>query len=401
MSKNRDEPELIQRVLAGDKSAFDPLISPYKNDALKIARRMLRDPFDAEDVTQEAFLQAFLGLSSLENRERFGAWLFAIVVNLCKMRLRVRRDWNLEADWQGGRLLRNSRMLDLQPSPESIYEATELHQIVLDAVASLPGDQQSAVRMHYLEGLSLREVGLLAGVTLGAVKVRLYRARSRLRLELDQLLGRCYESTSSRGADVSMIEVIVHDVMLRAPKDDPDVEWFPGPGKKHKLGFTRVMLLKERTGERILPIWVGPTEGNTIVMLLTGVSTPRPMTLELTTKLLDLGEMKVQKIAITRLHKDTYFATMWLQVRDRISEVDARPSDAVALALRTNAPIFVAPDLLEVNQAVDPANAVLKKLDEMTQKFAEKNLVSPFYPPEETEMEWRSFRSIPRGHAPF
>src|SRR5262245_23539672 len=123
MSQNRNESELVERVLTGDKSAFDLLIAEYGHAAQKIARRMLHDPFDAEDVTQEAVLQAFLGLSSLQKQDRFGAWFFAIVINLCKMRFRAKRDWNAADEWQGGRIPENFTAADLQPSPESIYEA--------------------------------------------------------------------------------------------------------------------------------------------------------------------------------------------------------------------------------------------------------------------------------------
>jgi bifunctional DNase/RNase len=133
----------------------------------------------------------------------------------------------------------------------------------------------------------------------------------------------------------------------RAPKDDPEAEWLPGAGKKYKLGLTRVMLLKEQADDRILPIWVGTVEGDSIAMLLAGVSTPRPMTSELTAKLLDVAKITVEKIAVTSLTNDTYYATMWIKLRDGICEVDARPSDAVTLALRTKAPIFVAPEVLE------------------------------------------------------
>jgi bifunctional DNase/RNase len=77
-----------------------------------------------------------------------------------------------------------------------------------------------------------------------------------------------------------------------------------------------------------------------------------------------------------------------MEVRGGISEVDARPSDALTLALRTNVPIFVAPELLEANKGFVNTNAAIQKLDEQYQKFVTT---------EETEMEWRSFRSIPQG----
>jgi len=88
--------------------------------------------------------------------------------------------------------------------------------------------------------------------------------------------------------EAPMIEVTVHDVMLRAPKGDNEAEWLPGRRKKYKLGFTRVILLKEQAGDRILPIWVSAVEGDAIAMLLEGLSMSRPGTFELTAKLLDV-----------------------------------------------------------------------------------------------------------------
>ena len=130
-----------------------------------------------------------------------------------------------------------------------------------------------------------------------------------------------------------MIKVTVHDVMLRAPKNDPDVEWLPGRRKKYKLAFARVILLKEQSGDRILPIWVSAGEGDAIAMLLEGLSTPRPGTFELTAKLLEIATLQIEKVAVTALRENIYYATMWIKIRGKIHEIDARPSDAVALSL--------------------------------------------------------------------
>lgn len=190
-----------------------------------------------------------------------------------------------------------------------------------------------------------------------------------------------------------MIEVTVHDVMLRAPKDDPEAEWLPSRGKKYKLAFTRVMLLKEQGGDRILPIWVGAVEGDAIAMLLAGLSSPRPSTFELTAQLLNAAKMTVEKVAVTNLRDDTYYATMWVKQRGRVHEVDSRPSDAITFALRTKAPIFVMPEVLENNRTVLTSDSIVPRLEEFHRKGLEEHRILP----EEVEMEWRSFRSLPRG----
>ena len=190
-----------------------------------------------------------------------------------------------------------------------------------------------------------------------------------------------------------MIKVTVHDVMLRAPQNDPDVEWLRGRRKKYKLGFARVILLKEQSGDRILPIWVSAGEGDAIAMLLEGLSTARPGTFELTAKLLEIAKLQIEKVAVTALRENIYYATMWIKIRGKIHEIDARPSDAVALSLRMKAPIFVTPEVLESNPYLVNSSAIISGLDQIHEKVLAENRTLP----EEVEMEWRSFRSLPRG----
>ena len=91
-----------------------------------------------------------------------------------------------------------------------------------------------------------------------------------------------------------MIELCVHDVAVRAPKDEP-AEW-PVSGKDYnKLGYFRVILLKEVSGDRVLPIWVGPIEGDLIAMRLDHIESPRPMTFDLTINLLRAGKVQIEK----------------------------------------------------------------------------------------------------------
>jgi RNA polymerase sigma factor (sigma-70 family) len=304
---DQDDAELVERVLAGEKFAFGPLIDRYRPRAIKLARRMLGDGIDAEDVTQEALLQAFLCLASLRTPGRFGAWLLGIVVNLCRMRIRTKRDWHPAAEWHGGRVPEDFTLADLQPSPEATYEVHELHNIVLTAIRTLPDDQQQAVRMHYVDGLTLWDIGRLAGVPVGAVKVRLHRARTRLRKELERELTDTRELISGVSKEVSMIEVTVHDVMLRVPKGE-EVQWLGGPRTRSKVGFMRVVLLKEQAGNRIVPIWVGPFDGDTIAMSLADLSTTRPFPFDLMASLLKVAGTKVEKVAVTSLRDDIYYA---------------------------------------------------------------------------------------------
>jgi bifunctional DNase/RNase len=124
---------------------------------------------------------------------------------------------------------------------------------------------------------------------------------------------------------------LFQDVIIRALKNE-ETRWLD-PKDYKKLGLLRVVLLKEQSGQRILPIWVGPLEGDIIAMQLENISYPRPTTFDLTTRLLELGNTKIERVAVTSLRDNIYYAMMWINANRGVHEVDARPSDAIALAL--------------------------------------------------------------------
>jgi hypothetical protein len=191
--------------------------------------------------------------------------------------------------------------------------------LVAEAIATLPSQQREAISLYYLKGLRLSEIASLTGSPIGTVKARLHNARNALRDSLLSEIGR----TPGQVVDgrPNMIEVIVQDVVVRAPKNEP-AKWLAV--KDYKLGLLRVILLRERTAERILPIWVGPIEGDIIGMLLEHLAFPRPTTFDLTTRLLAVGHIKIQKVAVTSLREKTYIGTIWVSANDGIHQVDAR-----------------------------------------------------------------------------
>src|SRR6267154_397046 len=336
-----DDANLVARVLAGDRSAFGILIDRHRAGALAFARRLVSRA-DAEDVVQDALIAAFLAMGNLHAPERFKSWLLGIVINLCRTRLRLRREGYFD-DRYGGRAISGFRLEDAAPSAEFIHEARELHHMISEAVSALPNEMQETVRLHYVEGLKLSEIAELIEVPLGTVKARIHRARERLRIALASEIGLA-PNRERKGGD-SMIEVTVDDVVVRSPRNE-EAKWL-AEGKDYKLGLLRVILLKERSGNRVLPIWVGAGEGDIIAMLLANISVVRPTPWDLTARLLEVGEMKIEKVAVIALRGITYIATMWINAKGKISEVDARPSDAISLALHAGAPIFVMPEIFE------------------------------------------------------
>lgn len=110
---------------------------------------------------------------------------------------------------------------------------------------------------------------------------------------------------------------------------------------------TPVVLLKEKEGNRMLPIWIGPSEASSIAMELTGRKFQRPLTHDLLKTVIDGLGAEIPKIAIVDLKEKTYFAKIYLERGDELLTIDARPSDCIALALRAESPIFVAEELLK------------------------------------------------------
>ena len=378
---------LVERVLAGEKAAFGPLVERHYAGALQLARRMLGEPADAADVVQEACLQAFLSLRALRNSAHFGAWLLGVVVNLCRMHLRSHRDVYTWDAWSGGRHLSGLTWADTQPSPEALYAVRELHDLVAAAITTLPLAQQEAVRLYYLEGLTLREMSLLVGVPLGTVKARLHRARTFLRQALGQADTSAQIVVQGVDEEDSMIEVSVHDVMVHVAKDDearPETPLQLTAYKKH--GAMMVVLLQERQGERILPIWVSLAEGNALALHLAEIATPRPMTFDFMVKLLEVSTSHVDRVALTTLLNGVFSATLWVRTGASVHEVDARPSDALNLALRMRVPIFV--DAAVFARASLSPESVLAE--------AEAQYQSIMHTGDDPELELRSFRSLCR-----
>ena len=108
-----------------------------------------------------------------------------------------------------------------------------------------------------------------------------------------------------------------------------------------------IVILNDETDKEILPIWIGKFEANAICFILEGITPPRPMTHDLTKNVLDTLGVKIISIVINNLKDNTYYAKIHLQARGSEVVIDSRPSDAIALALRASAPIFVAEDVLE------------------------------------------------------
>ncbi len=113
------------------------------------------------------------------------------------------------------------------------------------------------------------------------------------------------------------------------------------------MNYQRVVILKEKAAERYLPIWIGPSEADAIAVKLQGVSVPRPLTHDLLCSVIDALGATINSIVVSDLKNDTFYAKILLSVDGEQMEVDSRPSDALALAVRAEAPIFAEESVLD------------------------------------------------------
>lgn len=113
------------------------------------------------------------------------------------------------------------------------------------------------------------------------------------------------------------------------------------------MNYQRVVILKEKIAKRYLPIWIGPAEADAIAVKLQGVTVPRPLTHDLLSSVIDSLGAAIESIIVSDLKSDTFYAKIILNVDGQQLEIDSRPSDALALAVRTDAPIFAEEAVLD------------------------------------------------------
>ena len=116
---------------------------------------------------------------------------------------------------------------------------------------------------------------------------------------------------------------------------------------------TPIVILRDKDGQKVLPIWVGIFEANAIALQIENIATPRPMTHDLLRNVIHDLKAEVQKIVVCDLQENTFYALIYLVIAGETTAIDARPSDAIALALRTRAPIFVEDRVIDHAKTVD------------------------------------------------
>ncbi|MEN8238621.1 MAG: RNA polymerase sigma factor [Actinomycetota bacterium] len=176
-----DEQELIVRSRDGDTRAFEELVRLHQGIAMRVAYLVTRNPHDAEDVTQDAFVKAYRSLKSFKLDAPFRPWLLAIVRNVALNRVRSRK----RRDRLTVRTATDRASDDTAPSPETAVITRDQHDRLLAAIDQLPDRYREIISHRYLLDLSERETSEILSIPAGTVKSRTARALDRLRANLD------------------------------------------------------------------------------------------------------------------------------------------------------------------------------------------------------------------------
>jgi RNA polymerase sigma-70 factor (ECF subfamily) len=191
VSEREIDQQLVERAQRGDKRAFELLVEKYQRKLARLLSRLIRDPGEVEDVTQEAFIKAYRALPSFRGDSAFYTWLYRIGINTAKnylvaMGRRAPTSTDVEAEeaegQEGGELLRDIN------TPDSLLLTKEIGDTVNAAIESLPEELRSAIQLRELDGMSYEEIAKLMDCPIGTVRSRIFRAREAIAERLKPLL---------------------------------------------------------------------------------------------------------------------------------------------------------------------------------------------------------------------
>ena len=191
MSEREVDQQLVERAQRGDKRAFEMLVEKYQRKLARLVSRLVRDPGEAEDVTQEAFIKAYRALPSFRGDSAFYTWLYRIGINTAKNYLVAtgrRAPTSTEVDAEEAEGFESGEQLRDINTPESLLLTKEIATTVNAAIESLPEELRSAIQLRELEGMSYEEIAKLMDCPIGTVRSRIFRAREAIADKLKPLL---------------------------------------------------------------------------------------------------------------------------------------------------------------------------------------------------------------------
>ena len=322
---------LVALARSGDKRAFSQLVERYQWLVKRIAVGMVSNAEIARELVQEAILQAYLSLDQLRDSARFKSWLYGITLNVCRNYMREQKTDLLSLEALSGGvwhdvpdLLDTINVVD----PQAIAEERELHAIVLQAIQRLSPRDQAATLLFYYDQLTLEEIATILDISVVAVKGRLYRARKQLKERLASLYPEIQPEIHNAQRRKAMARAFINSIRI------------------NETSQQRIVILQDEAGRHILPIWVGKPEARVLAMGLFKLDSPRPMSIHLLINLLKATKMAIEEVHIESLKDEIFYATVKVRSGNNTFELDARPSDALTLAVYLDTPIYIAEEVL-------------------------------------------------------
>lgn len=182
---------LVERVQSGDREAFGLLVGKYQRKLLRLVMRLVRDPAEAEDVTQEAFIKAYRALPNFRGDSAFYTWLYRIGVNTAKNWLvahgrRMPTMSEVVDDESEG--IEEGVLLRDDATPDRLLMSRQIGETVNAAMDALPEDLRTAISLREIDGLSYEEIAQVMDCPIGTVRSRIFRAREAIAVRLKPLL---------------------------------------------------------------------------------------------------------------------------------------------------------------------------------------------------------------------
>jgi len=195
-SEERSDEDLIQSVAAGERAAFDVLVQRHKVRLYNYLLRLLRDPTEAEEVAQEAFVRAYVHAEKYRTVARFSTWFYTIATNLVRNRIRKQRStpklvsisWGRGEEEEGER--HDVDLPDAKDLPDRTLEKQEVHRWVEYAITRIPAKYREAFVLREINHFTYEEIAAVTGLKLGTVRSRINRGRSHFREIMEPLLER-------------------------------------------------------------------------------------------------------------------------------------------------------------------------------------------------------------------
>ena len=192
MGDREVDQQLVERAQKGDRRAFELLVTIYQRKLARLLSRLVRDPAEVEDVTQEAFIKAYRALPSFRGDSAFYTWLYRIAINTAKNYLVAmgrRAPTSTGFDHEEAEGFEDAEQLRDNATPEGELIGKQIAATVNRALEQLPEDLRTAITLREIEGLSYEEIANVMNCPIGTVRSRIFRARESIAAELRPLLG--------------------------------------------------------------------------------------------------------------------------------------------------------------------------------------------------------------------